>query len=107
MQDENITKKIFGRILTGLVKGKLRQSDVAERAGVTQSAVSQYITGVRLPGANELLNLSRALGVSMEYLLTGQHPGGAAALPDADDIRRDERRRWAARLKKILAELEA
>ena len=44
----------------------------------------------------------------MEFLLTGKDTGSASEqLPDANEIRREERLRLANRLKKMAAELES
>lgn len=63
--------------------GGRKQSQVAQAASLTQSAVSQYLGGSRLPGCLELYRLSLTLGVSMEELLTGERPAGGSAVDAA------------------------
>jgi transcriptional regulator with XRE-family HTH domain len=98
----------FRRRLASLVDHHWKaRAQFAVHADLSPQAVSNYINGQREPGAWELLKLSRALSVSMEFLLTGKDTVNASEqLPDANEIRRDERLRLANRLKKIVAELE-
>lgn len=49
------------------------QSAFAKAAGMTQGAISHYYAGKRVPSAEMIPAISRALGVSMEYLLTGEY----------------------------------
>jgi transcriptional regulator with XRE-family HTH domain len=49
-----------------------KQSDFAHAAGMTQGAISHYYAGKRVPSAEMVPAIARALGVSMEYLLTGE-----------------------------------
>lgn len=82
MQDENFTKQIFSETLSRAMAGR-KQSQVAQAASLTQSAVSQYLGGTRLPGCLELYRLSIALNVTMEELLTGDKPLGGSAVDAA------------------------
>jgi transcriptional regulator with XRE-family HTH domain len=50
-------------------RAQLRQTQLAERAGVTQEAVSNYERGVREPRLLTALLLARALGVGVGELL--------------------------------------
>lgn len=50
----------------------LTQKDLAGLSGVGQGAISQYIGGLRSPRAGELWKLSKALGVTMDNLWTGE-----------------------------------
>ena len=47
------------------------QAQLARRLNISPSAVGMYEQGRREPSVDMLLSLSRVLGVSMEYLLTG------------------------------------
>ena len=47
------------------------QAQLAERSETTQTTISRYLSGKASPKAEELLRISQALGVSMEWLLTG------------------------------------
>ncbi len=47
------------------------QSELADRLQISPSAVGMYEQGRREPSADTLVALARALGVSVDYLLTG------------------------------------
>ena len=49
---------------------KLKQKDLADAACIGQSAISNYLSGARIPGSMELFRLAKALNVSMEYLIS-------------------------------------
>jgi len=49
----------------------MSQSDLAKQLQVSPSTVGMYEQGRREPSAEMLVNLSRVLGVSVDYLLTG------------------------------------
>lgn len=73
MQDKNNTVQIFSSRLKYLMQTKpWKQRELADAAEIGQSAISNYMQGTRLPGALELLRLSQALGVPMEYLITDE-----------------------------------
>lgn len=48
---------------------RLTQLQVAERIGVTKAMISAYETGVRFPGYDTLIKISRLFGASTDYLL--------------------------------------
>jgi transcriptional regulator with XRE-family HTH domain len=50
----------------------LSQDLLAQRAGISKSFLSDLETGKRNVGAETLLDLGRALGVSLDFLMTGQ-----------------------------------
>lgn len=56
------------------------QADLAARADVSQGTLSRYLNGKASPKAEELLRISKALGVSMEWLLTGESTAQPAEL---------------------------
>lgn len=60
----------FGRTLRKLrTEADLNQAELADRAGITQSAVSQIEKGERAPSFDVLRRLAAALGVSTAELL--------------------------------------
>jgi len=64
----------FGdRVASARERIKLRQTELAERAGVTPGAINKIESG-ESKGAkpSTLAALARALGVSMEWLVTGK-----------------------------------
>jgi transcriptional regulator with XRE-family HTH domain len=108
MQDEKITSEIFSRTFCDLMEARgVSQPRLAGEIGIAQSAVFNYRNG-RIPKALELLSISQFFGVTMEFMLTGQagSGGGELRIPDAEEIRRQERARLAARLRKVVEELE-
>jgi transcriptional regulator with XRE-family HTH domain len=67
----------------------LSQIDLARELGVTHQHVSRIELGDVTPSLEMLLKLSRKLGVSTDYLLTGQQttpPDAAGAIRAAPDI---------------------
>ena len=79
---------MFGEWIA-LLRSKLgwSQAELARRLNISPSAVGMYEQGRREPPVDILVSLSRVLGVSMDYLLTGRalcrndlqsFPGGEA-----------------------------
>ena len=65
--------------MTNLMGEKLRmliaergvsQKELAQKAGVTEAAVSHYINGDRSPRGAILLNIANALGTTTDFLLS-------------------------------------
>ena len=52
----------------------LKQAELAERAGLNPSAISQFETGQREPSSENLCKLADALGVTVDYLLGREEP---------------------------------
>jgi transcriptional regulator with XRE-family HTH domain len=53
------------------LKARLSQKELAERAGVTEAAISHYIKGDRSPRAEVLSRIASALGTTSDYLSQG------------------------------------
>ena len=68
---ENFTAERLKRLLES--QG-MSQKELAEKAGITESAVSHYLKGDRIPRGAILLNIAKALGVSTDYLLNLAEP---------------------------------
>lgn len=65
----------FNSRLRSLIERKgLKQKEISELTGISEGAMSNYMVN-RIPKADQLFRLASALGVSMEFLLTGQGPG--------------------------------
>jgi len=81
------------------------QSELAERSGVSQGAISRYLNGKASPKAEELLKLADTLNVDMKWLMTGEgfSPERAAA-GDGAAIKRVKTE--AERLARLLGEAE-
>ena len=63
-------ENIFGKRLKELrEKHRMSQKQVADKIGVTASAISAYETGVRMPGGAAITALSNLFLVSPDYLL--------------------------------------
>lgn len=56
------------------------QDLLAQKAGISKSFLSDLETGKRSIGADTLLDLGRALSVSLDFLMTGE--AGEGELPD-------------------------
>lgn len=68
-QDKNMKKLLFNENLKLLMKERgYTQQSLAEKTGVSQSAISLYIRGKSSPKAGELQRMADALSVSMDYL---------------------------------------
>lgn len=62
----------FGERIVYLLKEKgMLQQELAERAGVTEAAVSHYIKGDRMPRASVLTRIADALETTTDYLMNG------------------------------------
>jgi len=59
------------------------QAELAQRLGISASAVGMYEQGRREPAADLLVALADIFGVSVDYLLTGR-PGTEQELQKAD-----------------------
>ena len=60
------------------------QAELADRLGISASAVGMYEQGRREPSADTLVALSEIFGVTTDYLLTGK----PIALPDQKAVTR-------------------
>lgn len=68
-----ITFSDVGGRITKRIRGLgLKQLDICNRTGLSTTALSQYCTGKRVPDTVSLYKLSTTLGVSMEWILTGE-----------------------------------
>ena len=66
----DITKKNIGkRINDVLAKKGIMQKELAEHLGVTANTVSYYLSGERCPDIDKLIEISRFLNVSTDFLL--------------------------------------
>lgn len=57
------------KIATILRQQKMRQKDLAARTGITESAISKYISGKMTPRADTLTRIAAALHTSSDYLI--------------------------------------
>lgn len=62
---------IGSRIGNSIKESGLSQKDFADKIGVTEQAIGNYIHDRRFPKAEILLRMKQAFGVSVDWLLTG------------------------------------
>lgn len=53
------------------VLGQQKLISIAEKAGVNYRTIKNQRSGVRLPSLDDAFKIAKVLGVSLEYLLTG------------------------------------
>lgn len=71
MQDETL-RKAFGVRLKGLRKQKnWAQKELAAQVGIRFQQLNKYESGLNIPPAEMLVKLADALGVTVDFLLTG------------------------------------
>ncbi len=61
------------RIDARLKELKLKQADLCRNTNISSNAISQYVTGKRVPDTGALFKIATALSVSMEWLLSGEN----------------------------------
>ena len=61
-----------GRIQRLIRENNLSQKDFAKDVGTTESAICRYLKDERMPRIDILSNMATALGVSLDYLVTGK-----------------------------------
>jgi len=68
--------KTFAETLKRLMKERNVSAKVLSQAtGIPQSSLSEYLSGTRSATLGiPILKLARFFGVSLEYLVTGEHP---------------------------------
>lgn len=62
-------RSITNRIIELLSEHGMTQKELANAAGLTESAVSHYVKGDRVPRGANLIKIARALGTTTDYLL--------------------------------------
>lgn len=69
-------------------KKGLKDSDIARMTGITKSTFSDWKAGRSSPKNEKLKKIADCLGVTVDYLMTGEEP---AKKPNSDLTARDER----------------
>lgn len=64
---------------------KMTQKDLASLSGVTESAISHYLKGDRIPRGATLIKIAKALNTTTDYLLSQDEKSGSQK--DFDDAR--------------------
>lgn len=78
--------EIGTRIKTRQKELGLRQKDLIELTNISHSALSNYTSGTRIPGAEELLKLSNALNTSIEWILIGEESTNVTLTEDEKEL---------------------
>ena len=61
--------KFEERIKELIIRENIKQRELAEDVGITESALSRYMNGTRVPQGETLCNLAIALHTTTDYLL--------------------------------------
>ena len=64
-----MTENKNNRILDLLTENNMTQKELALKTGITESAISHYIKGDRVPRGVTLIKLAQALGVTTDDIL--------------------------------------
>lgn len=68
-EEGQMERSITNRIVELLSEHDMTQKELAKAAGLTESAVSHYVKGDRVPRGANLIKIARALGTTTDYLL--------------------------------------
>ena len=68
MKKKETSKNVISKLAEYRKRKKLTQAQLAQLAGVTQSAISMFETGYKTPSLRVALRLSKVLDVSIEDL---------------------------------------
>ena len=60
------------RLMDAMVRQGINQKELSEIASVPQGAISNYCNDKGMPSSDVLYRLSKALSVSMEWLISGE-----------------------------------
>jgi len=74
-----MTRSVTNRITELLQEKKMTQKQLAQASGMTESAVSHYVKGDRVPRGVNLKKIANALGTTTDDLL------GHEGVPDKED----------------------
>ncbi len=77
---------ISQRIFTILKQKHLKQKDLADYSGISTSAISAWNKNNTNPAAESLSIIADFLGVSLEYLITGQENTNKNGVDDIDQL---------------------
>jgi transcriptional regulator with XRE-family HTH domain len=72
--DPEYRKNLGKRLKIIRKERKATQKEIAQVLGINYQQLNKYECGQNLPPAEMLVKISNALGVTTDYLLTGQHP---------------------------------
>ena len=90
---EIVFSDVGNRISRRIKELDMRQLDVCNETGLSTTALSQYCTGKRVPDTVSLYKIATALGVSMEWVLTGEDTTSENSRPtplDLETVKREQ-----------------
>ena len=70
--EQNIDKIFLRNLRREIAKNRINIALMADDIGMARATLYRYTKGKGLPTVENLLKISKYLGVSMEYLLTGE-----------------------------------
>lgn len=62
-------RSVTNNISKLLLQQKMTQKELAQVSGITESAISHYVKGDRVPRGVNLMKIARALGTTVDYIL--------------------------------------
>lgn len=72
---DNYEMAKFSTNLKQLIKAKgLTAKQLSDSTGIPRTTISEWINGREPTASDALIKLARFLGVSVEFLITGEHP---------------------------------
>lgn len=66
------SKEISERIRKLLIQNNMKQVELARITGISKNAITNYMSGERIPDTQNIYLISTALGTTIENLLTGE-----------------------------------
>lgn len=83
---------VFSERLNALMKQNgWNQRELAQKVGVTQSAIGYYTRGVRLPNSGVLARMAQAFGTTPDYLLGASEFISEDSCGELEYLRRKDR----------------
>ena len=75
--------QIFNKVIT---EKKISAYKMSKDTGISDSLICYWKKGERMPNAENLIVISRYLGVSIDYLLTGNEPIPESNIPNTIEL---------------------
>lgn len=67
-----MVRNMASQITELLTQQKLTQKELAKITGITESSISHYVKGDRIPRGANLTKIAKALGTTTDYLLRNE-----------------------------------
>jgi transcriptional regulator with XRE-family HTH domain len=81
-------KEFWNRTNTLLKQKGYTQRSLALECGFTERRIESLSTDGRSPSTDESVRIAQALGVSVEYLVTGENPDNSASVEKIQSLAR-------------------